>query len=190
MAGARPRTPTLRRARHHGVDGVIVLAVDDAEEPEVKKLIASGIPVIAVDLVVADRRASYVASDNVGGARLAVRHLHGLGHRRIADDRRARRHEAGRPTACSATAQSCRSSGSSRRPGYEIQGDFYFESGEQAMRELLALPEPPTAVFAAVGHDGRRARSRRSRRRACACPSDIAIVGFDDIQLAELVSRP
>ena len=73
-----------RRARHHGVDGVVVLAVDDAEEPELRKLIASGTPVVAVDLALAGERASYVASDNLGGARLAVRHLHDLGHSRIA----------------------------------------------------------------------------------------------------------
>ncbi len=73
-----------RRARHHGVDGVVVLAVDDAEEPELQKLIASGTPVVAVDLALAGERASYVASDNLGGARLAVRHLHDLGHTRIA----------------------------------------------------------------------------------------------------------
>src|SRR5687768_4642982 len=73
-----------RRARHHGVDGVIVLAVDDAEEPELQKLIASGTPVVAVDLVLSGGRASYVASDNLGGARVAVRHLHALGHTRIA----------------------------------------------------------------------------------------------------------
>ena len=39
-----------RRARHHGVDGVVVLAVDDAEQPELQKLIAAGTPVVAVDL--------------------------------------------------------------------------------------------------------------------------------------------
>ena len=56
----------------------------EADDPEVQKLLASQTPIIGVDIQIAGPRASYVTSDNVTGARLAVRHLHGLGHRRIA----------------------------------------------------------------------------------------------------------
>src|SRR5918995_737652 len=167
-----------RRARH--------LAVDDVEEPELQKLIASGTPVVAVDLALAGPRASYVASDNLGGARLAVRHLHALGHTRIATisglahtkpaaDRllgfRAELQELGLP----------------QQPRYEAVGDFYVESGEAAMRKLLALREPPTAVFAAsdmMAVGAIKAVEDSGRR----CPDDVAVVGFDDIQLAQLVS--
>lgn len=175
-----------RRAKHHGVDGVVVLAVDDAEEPELQKLLAAGTPVVAVDLALAGRRASFVASDNIGGARLAVRHLHRLGHTRIATisglahtkpaaDRllgyRAELHELGLPS----------------RPEYEGLGDFYFESGEAAMRSFLSLPEPPTAVFAASDMMAVGA-IKAIEDAGLRCPDDVAIVGFDDIQLAELVS--
>jgi LacI family transcriptional regulator len=177
-----------RRARHHRVDGVVVLAVDDSEEPELKKLLDSGTPVVAVDLALAGKRATYVASENLEGARLAVRHLRGLGHERIATisglahtkpaaDRllgyRAELHELGLE----------------RRAEYEAQGDFYMESGEAAMRQLLALPEPPTAVFAAsdmMAVGAIKALGDAGLR----CPDDVAIVGFDDIQLAEYVSPP
>ena len=137
-----------RRARHHGVDGVVVLAVDDAEEPELQKLIASGTPVVAVDLALAGERASYVASDNLGGARLAVRHLHDLGHTRIATiaGLAHTKPAADRLLGYRAELQEL---GLTPQPGYEAAGDFYMESGEAAMRALLALPEPPTAVFAA-----------------------------------------
>ena len=185
VAGGGPHA-YARRARHHGVDGVIVLAVDDAEEPELKKLIASGTPVVAVDLVVADRRASYVASDNVGGARLAVSHLHGLGHRRIAaiGGLAHTKPAADRLLGYRAELQELELEW---RPEYEIQGDFYFETGESAMRELLALPEPPTAVFAASDMMAVGA-IKAIEEAGLRCPEDIAIVGFDDIQLAELVS--
>ena len=175
-----------RRARHHGVDGVVVLAVDDAEEPELQKLLAAGTPVVAVDLPLNGSRASYVASDNLGGARVAVRHLHGLGHTRIATivglphtkpaaDRllgyRAEIEELGLP----------------QRREYEAPGDFYIESGEAAMRHLLALAEPPTAVFAASDMMAVGA-IKAIEEAGLRCPDDIAVVGFDDIQLAELVS--
>ena len=72
----------LRRARHHHVDGIVLMGVDP-EDPEVAKLVEADIPLIGVDLEVAGAQATHVGSDNVGGARLAVRHLHRLGHRRI-----------------------------------------------------------------------------------------------------------
>jgi LacI family transcriptional regulator len=175
-----------RRARHHGVDGVVVLAVDDAEEPELQKLIASGTPVVAVDLALAGDRASYVASDNIGGARLAVRHLHGLGHSRIATiaGLAHTKPAADRLLGYRAELQEL---GLTPHPGYEAAGDFYMESGEAAMRRLLALPEPPTAVFAASDLMAVGA-IRAIEDAGLRCPDDVAVIGFDDVQLAELVS--
>jgi LacI family transcriptional regulator len=175
-----------RRSRHHGVDGVIVLAVDDAEEPELKKLLDSGTPVVAVDLVLGGGRASYACSDNVGGARLAVEHLHRLGHERIAHigGLAHTKPAADRRLGYRAALQEL---GLELRPEYEAQGDFYLESGEAAMAELLALPEPPTAVFAASDMSAVGA-IKAIEDAGLRCPDDIGVVGFDDIQLAELVS--
>jgi LacI family transcriptional regulator len=175
-----------RRARHHGVDGVVVLAVDDAEEPELQKLLAAGTPVVAVDLPLSGNRASHVASDNLGGARLAVRHLHGLGHTRIAtiSGLAHTKPAADRLLGYRAEIQEL---GLPQRPEYEAPGDFYVETGEAAMRHLLALAEPPTAVFAASDMMAVGA-IKAAEEAGLRCPDDIAVVGFDDIQLAELVS--
>ena len=177
-----------RRARHHRVDGVVVLAVDDADDPELRKLLASGTPVVAVDLVVAGEHASYVVSDNLAGARLAVRHLHELGHTRIATiaGLSHTKPAADRLLGYRAELQEL---GLERRAEYEAQGDFYMQSGETAMRALLALPEPPTAVFAAsdlMAVGALKAVEAAGLR----CPGDVAIVGFDDIQLAENLTPP
>jgi LacI family transcriptional regulator len=175
-----------RRARHHGVDGVVVLAVDDAEEPELQKLIGAGTPVVAVDLPLNGNRASYVASDNIGGARVAVRHLHTLGHTRIATiaGLAHTKPAADRLLGYRAEIQEL---GLAQRPEYEAPGDFYFESGEAAMRHLLALAEPPTAVFAASDMMAVGA-IKAIEDAGLRCPDDVAVIGFDDIQLAELVS--
>ncbi len=73
-------------------------------------------------------------------------------------------------------------------PDYVQEGDWTVESGQRAMRALLELPEPPTAVYAcndfmAIGaidtaHD-----------MGCSIPGDIAVVGFDNIPAATLI-RP
>jgi LacI family transcriptional regulator len=175
-----------RRARHHRVDGVIVLAVDDADEPELVKLVDSGTPVVAVDLALNGGRASHVISDNIGGARLAVRHLYDIGHRRIATIGGLEHTKPAQDRVLGYRAE-LEVLGLERRDEYEPYGDFFDESGERAMRELLALDEPPTAVFAASDMMAVGA-IRAIESVGLRCPDDISIVGFDDIQLAEYVS--
>src|SRR4029078_13120682 len=58
---------------------------------------------------------------------------------------------------------------------------------EPAMKQLLALPEPPTAVFAASDMMAVGA-IRTIEEAGLRCPEGIALFVFDDIQLAELVS--
>jgi LacI family transcriptional regulator len=175
-----------RQARHHRVDGIVALAVEDTDHSEIQKLVEADTPVVGVDLVVAGSRATYVASDNLGGARLAVKHLHSLGHTRIA-------HIVGlahtKPAADRLLGYRAEvhALGLEQRPEYEVQGDFYTESGEAAMRALLALPEPPTAVFAASDLMAVGA-VKAVEDTGLRCPDDVAVVGFDDVQLAELVS--
>lgn len=174
----------LRRARHHRVDGVVLWGVD-RNDPELPALVEAGIPLVTVDLVVEGPHATWVSSDSAEGARLAVRHLHALGHARIATI-------AGLPET---------KPGGDRLRGYreaaaalglqavERAGDFYAESGEAAMRELLALREPPTAVFAAsdlMALGAIRAVAAAGLR----VPEDVSVVGFDDIAAASLGHPP
>jgi LacI family transcriptional regulator len=185
-AGGSPREGPhsyLRRARQHRVDGIVLMGVE-RDDPEVEKLVRSPIPLIGVDLDVAGNRSSYVTSDNVGGARLAVRHLHGLGHTRVATIAGPQTTKPGADRLLGYRAE-MRSLGLDAAREYEVEGDFYTESGDAAMRALLALDEPPTAVFAAsdlMAVGAIRAAHAAGRR----VPGDVAVVGFDDIQLAEL----
>jgi LacI family transcriptional regulator len=175
----------LRRARHHRVDGVVLMGVD-RDDPEVVRLLDSKIPLIAVDLDVRGERASFVASDNVGGARLAVRHLHELGHRRIATIAGPLDSKPGADRLLGFRAE-LDAVGLPARPEYEQVGDFYTESGKQAMHDLLQLPEPPTAVFAAADLMAVGA-IQAAHEAGLRVPEDLAVVGFDDIQLAPLLS--
>jgi DNA-binding LacI/PurR family transcriptional regulator len=71
---------------------------------------------------------------------------------------------------------------------YVVAGDWTVDTGIRGIRELMALPRPPTAVFAesdviAIGAlEGAESMNRR-------VPDDVAIVGFDDIPEAHWV-RP
>jgi LacI family transcriptional regulator len=174
----------LRRARHHRVDGVVVMGVD-ARDPEVHKLARSPIPTVAIDLELVGRHTGYVISDNLDGARAAVRHLHEQGHERIAivTGMLSTRPGADRLLGYRAEVEAL---GLRYRDDYVQEGDFYFESGYRAMEALLDLEAPPTAVFAA-GDVMAVGCIRAADERGLRVPDDMALVGFDDIQLAAMV---
>lgn len=177
----------LKRCRHHSVDGVVLMGVNP-EDPEVRRVVRSDLPAVGVDVELTSPSTTYAISDNEAGAAAAVRHLGERGHRRIAtitglmetrpgaDRLRGYRHEL-------------QALGLGYRDEYVGYGDFYVESGRRCMAELLALEEPPTAVFAASDLMALGA-IRAASDAGLSVPGDLAVIGFDDIQLAYLINPP
>jgi LacI family transcriptional regulator len=174
----------LSRCRAHRVDGVVLMGVDQ-HDADVRKLVRSSIPCIAVDVDLVGRYAGYVVSDNHTGAAEAVRHLHSLGHTGIATITGMTTTKAGVDRLVGFRSELERLA-LPYRDGYVQEGDFYVESGYEGMRALLALAEPPTAVFAASDLMAVGAL-RAVEESGLSVPKDISLVGFDDIQLARLV---
>ena len=175
----------LRRAEHHRVDGAIVMGFD-GRDPEIRKLASSRVPCIAVDADLGGPRTGFVMSETREGAALAVRHLRELGHERIATITGAL---ATRPGAdrLDGYREEIAALGVELRDEYVVEGDFYDESGYRGTRQLLELDEPPTAIFAAsdlMAAGALRAASEAGIR----VPGDLAVVGFDDIGLASLIT--
>jgi LacI family transcriptional regulator len=127
-------------------------------------------------------------SENREGAALAVRHLHELGHERIATITGAL---ATRPGAdrLDGFREELSALGLEPREAYVVEGDYYDESGYQGTRRLLELDEPPTAIFAASDLMAAGAL-RAANELGVHVPEDVAIVGFDDIGLASLIQPP
>ena len=177
----------LKRARHHNVAGVVLMDVDP-EDAEVRRLTRSDLPCVGVDVELVGPQTEYVISDNAAGIGMAMRHLHDLGHRRIAtitgllDTRPG----ADRLRAYRSEMQAL---GLAYRDEYVAYGDFYVESGHQAMAKLIALPEPPTAVVAASDLMALGA-IRAVAEAGGGVPQDVSVIGFDDIQLAGHVHPP
>ena len=160
----------------------------DPADTELQRLLRSELACVGVDVELHGARTGYVMSDNIEGAKDAVRHLHALGHRRIAtitglldkkpgaDRLRGYRDAFGEL-------------GLAYRDEYVIQGDFYFEAGHDGARRLLALDEPPTAIFAASDMTAIGA-VRGAVEAGRDVPDDLSVVGFDDIQMAQHVHPP
>ena len=117
-----------------------------------------------------------------------VDHLVSLGHRRIAHIVGDPEHGAG-VWRLAGYRDGLARAGLKEDPAYMVQGRFSFESGVTAMRQLLALPLRPTAVFAA-DDDMAVGAIWAAAEAGVSVPRDISICGFDDTTIATQVWPP
>lgn len=176
----------LQLAQAEHMAGVI-LAPASLSETDISTLHDHGVPVVTVDRRLSSAAVDSVLVDNASGAEMAVAHLAAAGYRRI-----------GFISGPSAT-----STGAERLAGYRAgvksmklrttgalirQGDFHEAGGKTAMAELLALPKPIDAVFVANNLMTLGALEAIAEA-GLSVPTDIAVVGFDDMSWAPLL-RP
>ena len=161
-------------------DGVI--AVLPYEHGFVQTLSRARIPVMTIDHPRAHAEFPSVAADSYGGARAAMAHLAALGHRRIAFIGGAPQlessHERRRAYDDAVAVLNL-----ARDATLVLDGDYTLEGGRRAGERLLKLRKRPTAVFATndLSAFGAMAVLQQGGLRI---PSDISIVGFDDIPAA------
>ncbi len=171
------------------VDGALVFSLH-LDDPLPGIIRRAGLPTVFggrpgwQDADAGERSAPYVDCDNRGGAREAVRHLVGLGRRRIA-------HITGALDQTSAVDRldGFRDALADAGPHLIEEGDFTFAGGERAMRRLLDAEPELDAVFAANDLSASGAL-RVLRERGRSVPDDVAVVGFDDMLLVAEQTEP
>ncbi|GAA1728496.1 LacI family DNA-binding transcriptional regulator [Isoptericola hypogeus] len=139
------------------------------------------IPVVAVDPHTGPEGTPTVDTDNAGGARQAVEHLIGLGHRRIA-------HLGGRPDLESARLrelgyrQALEAAGIPVDPALVRVGGYRPDLADAPTHELLdpAGGERPTAVFAANDLSAIHVMEVAAQL-GLRVPQDLSVVGFDNV---------
>ncbi|EIL90888.1 MULTISPECIES: LacI family DNA-binding transcriptional regulator [Rhodanobacter] len=117
-----------------------------------------------------------------------VDHLVSLGHRHIAHILGDPEHGAG-IWRLAGYRDGLKRAGLKEDPAYMVQGRFSFESGVAAMRQLLALPQRPTAIFAA-DDDMAVGAIWAAAEAGVSIPRDMSICGFDDTTIATQVWPP
>ena len=171
----------------HRFDAAVLIGVDD-DDALVADLSSRQVPLVGVDVRCASGRAAYVGSDHADGIRLALAHLHALGHRRIAHVAGAANTLAGSER-LHAFRSECEALGLELPDELVRLGDFSSASGYRETCVLLALPERPTAVVAAS--DLMALAALQAIRDAGLQPGeDVAVVGFDDLEAAALAHPP
>jgi LacI family transcriptional regulator len=138
-----------------------------------------GAPVVAVDPHTGSDEVPTVDADNRRGAQLATQHLLDLGHRRIA-------FVGGRTDLESARLRQLGHTETLQRAGLEVDpdlvrtGSYDVDESRAAAAELLSLPHPPTALFAANDVSA-IAVMAEAASRGLRVPEDLSVVGFDDV---------
>ncbi|HJT23534.1 MAG TPA: LacI family DNA-binding transcriptional regulator [bacterium] len=166
------------------VDGLLFFLPTQQSESLLRNLIRKKFPLV----VLCERRYEHLASsvviDNFDGAKQATRHLIQKGHKRIG-------FITGRPELSDSTErfegykQALSEAGITFDPSLVQAGRYTVQSGIEAASKFLSMPQPPTAVFAAndamaIGF----LKMLHERKKE----GTIAVVGFDDIEMASLVS--
>ena len=171
----------------HRFDVAIVIGVDDGD-PLLAELVERDVPIVGVDVHISGGRTAFVGSDHADGVRLALAHLFALGHRRIA-------HVAGASNTVAGSERIAAFRGEADRLGlavpdeYVRDGDFSSASGYRETCALLALADRPTAIVAAS--DLMALAALQAIRDVGLEPgTDVAIVGFDDLEAAALAHPP
>lgn len=165
------------RALHGRIDGLLSISIAPTDA-ELRSLRAARVTVVLVDGW--HGTLPSIGVDDHAGGRMAAEHLLALGHRRIAfvDD----------------SGQDDRGLDSSarRRAGFEaglaaagraLAPELRRQDGHRATAELLALADPPTAIFA--GSDTVAIGAMEAADAAgVPVPEQLSVIGFDDVELA------
>ena len=173
----------LQHCQYRGVDGVVIACVDFSD-PQVLELVNSNLPVVTIDHVFNNRMS--VVSDNVQGMEALVRFAYINGHRKLA-------YIHGERTAVTENRltgfyRACEALGI-RIDDTLVRGSRYHdaETCEKVTRELLSGPDRPTCIFFPDDYSyvgGLNA----IREKGLRIPQDISVMGYDGVQLADIVS--
>ena len=169
------------------VDGIIFIAAGDQAD-SLDFLLSRNMPVVMIDRDLPNVQVDAVLTDNQLGGYLATRHLLDLGHRRIACI-------AG-PSSITPSAEriigyqrALQEAGISYDETLVLRGDYHAQSGMELTHSILKMNPRPTAIFAlndlmALGV------LRAAAEAGCSVPEELAVVGYDDLEIAHFTNPP
>ncbi len=177
----------LAELRAEGVAGVI-LAPTGKDSRKYDQLNESGLLLAAIDRIPHNFRLDRVTVDNVSGIMSAVDHLVEVGHAQIGFIGGLERVSTAQERQRGFEA-AMRSHGLEIHPEWMQPGNFRQQGGYQAMKNILSLPERPTAVISANNLMTLGAL-QAIYEPGLVIPADMAIVGFDDMDWSCALNPP
>ncbi|MFW6282390.1 MAG: LacI family DNA-binding transcriptional regulator [bacterium] len=174
----------LAKCRNRHVDGAIVMGVSVDEKLD--EFLETDIPVVFLDLDIVGNKATYISSNNIGGARMATRYLHQLGHRNIGmitgvmDTRPAEDRYLG-------YKKEMDSLGIEINEKWIINTFFNEEGGYKSMNKILTMKDKPTAIFChsdmiAIG------AIKAIKKAGYSVPGDFSVIGYDGLEIGSYMT--
>lgn len=178
---------TVRTLRSRRVDGLL-LTPAPGDGAVISELVSLGVPTVLLDRLTTRTDVDQVGVENIQSTSALTEHLATRGHRRIGlisgaaglstSEERMLGYRLGLGRAGLSWQQELVVCGHSTRQG-----------GAAAARALLSLPEPPTALV--VGNDAMMVGVlHEARQLGLRIGTDLAVVGYDDAEWADLVEPP
>ncbi len=167
-------------------DGLLILSLP-VPARDLTRLRTAGVPVVLVDT--RGEGVASVVTDDVLGGRLATQHLVDLGHTSIAfigEDPANMFGFASSAQRERGYAAVLDEAGIAHRPELVRHGAHDRAIAQQLTTELLAQPDPPTAVFASSDVQATGVLAAAAER-GMRVPADLSVIGFDDIELSAYV---
>ncbi|MGC4377130.1 LacI family DNA-binding transcriptional regulator [Fictibacillus sp. Mic-4] len=168
------------------VDGVILTAIEN-EWDKLTEFIEDG-PIVLCNEYEKNAHVPTVGLDQVYGGYIGTKHLIEKGHQHIA-------HCRGRMISELSSDREAGFRKALNEHGLAARKEWMFgdvsdiEGGKRAVREILAMKERPTAVF--TGSDQAAAGMiSEAKRHGLRIPEDLAVLGFDDQQIATITDPP
>ncbi|GCE16454.1 LacI family DNA-binding transcriptional regulator [Dictyobacter kobayashii] len=171
----------VQQLLNQNITGLLFILPQHSAE-DLLELQRKNIPVVVTDPFVAlPDEIPTVMVENISASMLAMEHLLSLGHRRIAIIT-GPPHWGMTINRIAGYYAALASAGVPIDPTLIREGRWMADSGEEVTEQLLALPEPPTAIFA-FNDDMAIGAMHAIQTHGLRIPEDISVVGFDDASL-------
>ncbi len=166
------------------LDGLIILSLPIGDA-DANRFIEHALPTVLTEYP--HPRLNCVEIDDVEGGRMAANYLLRKGHRRIAflGDTDLPEYSI-HPVSLrlSGFRQAMKEAGMDLPNALVRLAPYTQEQTRQVARELLSMPEPPTAIFAATDFQALGVL-KAARQLNVKVPEQLAVIGFDDLDMAE-----
>jgi DNA-binding LacI/PurR family transcriptional regulator len=173
-------------ARPERIDGLILMSIAPHEE-ELARIQSAGLPIVLVDAH--HRNAARVVTDDVGGGRLAARHLLELGHRRfgfVGDVPKPGFGFASSRLRLRGVEQALRAEGLAIRNEDLGLADHSRQNARASAEAILARPDRPTAIVCASDTEALGVLEAAANV-GLRVPGDVSVIGYDDVEAADYV---
>ena len=178
----------VEQLRARGTDGFII-ATALWKDPLLEEIADYGVPAVLVNRNIGSRRLPYVGADERTGIQLAVEHLNGLGHRRLAHLGGPSDTSTGRDRA-SAFRQAVDGLGLPTSPGcVQVCTSYSEAAGAEATNALLASGQDVTAIVCANDLIALGALSALAEA-GIRCPDQMSVVGFNNMAMVDRLTPP